>query len=229
MGNCQQSHVVEPDSPLIVRRAVELGQPEIMNKEDLEVKRQGYINGVEGDIRELYEIRVNPEHAHKFDIGVHKITNQEYAIKTISKLKISHQEIAELKSEINALTLMDHPNIVRIYEYYEDANAIHIVEELVQDGSLAELLDHREHLSEVEVRWIVYEVLRALRYCHYTNIVHRDVQPSSMLMRQIEGGHLVRLGEFGHSTIIHKDYLLRPIVGNSLYIAPEVLEQHYNE
>lgn len=87
-----------------------------------------------------------------------------------------------LINEINVLRQMDHPNILRMFEFFEDEVQFHIVTELCTGGELFDKIAKEEYFSEMAAARYMEQILSALNYCHTKNILHRDLKPENMLL-----------------------------------------------
>ena len=76
---------------------------------------------------------------------------------------------------------MDHPNIVRLFEFYEEPNKYCIVQEVVEGGELFDVLIKKKNFTEGEAATIIKRMLNAINYCHKQGIVHRDLKPENIL------------------------------------------------
>ena len=109
---------------------------------------------------------------------VHLKTKIEFAVKTLSKKNLKPDKLIQLRSEINIMTTLDHPNILRLSEFFETENEIYLILDLCKGGELLDRLheqaDHR--YSERTACKLIYTMLSTIRYCHAHNIVHRDLK-----------------------------------------------------
>lgn len=107
-----------------------------------------------------------------------------YAIKSIDKDKIyeSKRNITCLMQEIKILRLLNHPNIIKLYEVYEDDSYIHLVLEYLKGGELYKMLQKKDLYSEKDASIIIKGILQALQHCHSLNIVHRDLKPENLIL-----------------------------------------------
>lgn len=174
-------------------------------------------------------------------LAIHKLTGQKRAIKSIKKQKIPEnlQSPSRFFSEIEILMNSDHPNIVRLHEFYEDSKYWHLVTEYLPGGELFDYLMKHKALSESTACKFLKQLLGAVNYCHCLNIVHRDLKPENLLLASMNKEYgqeacnakgedrLIKIIDFGTSTIMHG--ALHKKCGTSYYIAPEVLRQSYNE
>lgn len=100
-------------------------------------------------------------------------------------LKKSHMDEDErrmLFNEINILKELDHPNIVRMYEFFEDAKRYYLVTEICKGGELFDEIIARGKFSEKDAAVLIKQVLSCMLYCHNNNIVHRDLKPENILL-----------------------------------------------
>ena len=164
-------------------------------------------------------------------IGIHKVTNQKRAIKTIQKSSISEDMRQKTKffNEVDILKQINHPNVVKLYEFYEDENNYHLILEYVTGGELFDYIVRTRHLSEAIAANFMKQILTGVSYCHKNNIVHRDLKPENLLLDKPGPDATLKIIDFGTSAIFDTKKLLTQKYGTSYYIAPEVLNMNYNE
>ena len=92
------------------------------------------------------------------------------------------------------LQTLDHPNIVKYYETYDDVKYIYLVMELCSGGELLDKVSKSGHFSEKEAADVMSKLMRALIHCHSNNVVHRDIKPENIMFS--EDGE-VKLIDFG--------------------------------
>ena len=182
--------------------------------------------GAFGIVRAGYRIK---------EISPHKI----YAIKSIDKTKISQNDINNLEKEIDILSSLDHPNIARFYETFNDERYFHIVTELCRGKSLTKLLKLKGgKIKEKNCRIIIMKILHAINYCHSHGVVHCDLKPDNIIFEapneENENDDILnlfglKLIDFGLSSRIKKNKKLNNTVGTAYFIAPEILKGEYDE
>lgn len=156
--------------------------------------------------------------------------NLKYAIKTIKKDLLNTHSIQCIIDEVKILRSVDHPNIVKYFETYEDDNLIHIVMEYIPGQNLFELLTSRRHkkrFCEQEICQLVTSILKAIVFLHRGNIIHRDLKLENILISNAEDLTSVKLIDFGLSVLGKKDEKYR--VGSPYYMAPEMIDGNYSK
>jgi calcium-dependent protein kinase len=150
-----------------------------------------------------------------------------YAVKSIDKLKLTTKNIQNLSREIEALSSLDHPNIIKYFETYNDLKYFHIVTEYLSGGELLERTLKNIHLKEVETANIIYKITSAISHCHARRIVHRDLKPENILFESKKADSDIKIIDFGLSRKFNEDQM-NSIVGSPFYVAPEVLDGKYD-
>lgn len=113
--------------------------------------------------------------------------------------------------EVNVLKEMDHPNIIRIFEFYEDKNSYHIVTELWEGGELFDYLMELGSVTENVAADIMKQLLSAIRFCHDKNIVHRDLKPENLLLERKAKARRkinIKVIDFGTSSLMKPEQKL---------------------
>ena len=111
---------------------------------------------------------------------------------------MSAKEKIRLKYEIDILKNLDHPNIVRLYEVYEDKSSIYLVTELCSGGELFDEIVARHQFSERDAAVVIKQCLSAIAYCHNKKVAHRDLKPENILLDQ-KSGDMIKVIDFGTS------------------------------
>ena len=172
------------------------------------------------------------------------IFDNKIAMKIIDKNKINindinneiqNEEKEDMKSEINILKKLSHPNIVRIFEFYETDNYFYIITEFCKEGELSNYLN-KNILSEAQLCVIFYQVFSGLIYLHQNHIIHGDLKPQNILISSIENNSeynekyaWIKIIDFGTAKIFKKTIIKGDdIVGTLYYIAPEVFSSNYD-
>jgi len=157
------------------------------------------------------------------------MTKSFRAIKAMSKSQLKNVET--FKQEISIMKKLDHPNIIKLHETFEDQRNIYLVMELCAGGELFDKILEAGCFGEVEAAILMQQIFRALYYLHERNIVHRDLKPENFLFASkaaIERNNL-KMIDFGLSTELKPGEHLKSKAGTPYYVAPQVLTGKYCE
>ncbi|KQS39330.1 serine/threonine-protein kinase par-1 isoform X5 [Drosophila erecta] len=158
----------------------------------------------------------------KVQLGINKETGQEVAIKTIKKCKIEAEaDLVRIRREVQIMSSVYHPNIIHIYEVFENREKMVLVMEFAAGGELYDYLSERKVLTEEEARRIFRQVATAVYYCHKHKICHRDLKLENILLD--EKGN-AKIADFGLSNVFDDQRLLGTFCGSPLYASPEIVE-----
>ena len=155
--------------------------------------------------------------------AIHKASNEKVAIKFVEKNKLIRAGDAErMQTEMKIITSLDHPNILKAYEIFEDEKFYYIVMEKPGKGDLFNYICNKHRLTINEATYIYYQIVNAIDYLHRNNIVHRDMKPENVMLTD---DMIVKLGDFGLSTYFKTlDSRLGTNCGSPCYSAPEMLK-----
>ena len=155
------------------------------------------------------------------------------AMKRIPKVRKKNVKVEEIINEIETLKKLDHPNIVKIFEFFVEADGYYLITEYCNYGELFDVIKEKGFLSEEIAANIMYQIFSAVYYCHSTsNIIHRDIKPENILIESIDQNthfYNIKIIDFGTAKIYEKNKNEDKIIGSAYYIAPEVLNKNYNE
>ncbi len=154
--------------------------------------------------------------------------NKKYACKAIDKTKVHVKKINTLIREIETLSMVDHPNIIKYYETYSDEKYFYIIMEHCTGGDLFDYIVKKKHFSETEACNLIFKMMSAVVHCHSLGIVHRDLKPENILFENKSEFSDIKIIDFGLSRKLFNNDDLHSIVGSPFYVAPEVLEGNYD-
>ena len=162
------------------------------------------------------------------------IMENTVAIKMIEKVQENMIDDMEIKNEINILKTLSHPNIVKIYEFFDTALYYYLVTEYCKKGELFAYITNVYNERQLAV--LFYQVFSGLCYLHEKKILHRDLKLENLMISEIEKDVVsgeeyfwIKIIDFGTAKIFEKNKTEKAVIGSSYYIAPEVLKQKYNE
>ena len=157
--------------------------------------------------------------------GINKETNKQVAIKITAKKNMDKSDLELAKVEIDILKISQHPNIIKLYDIYENENYIYIIMEYCSGGDLLSYFEYYEYqLKETKVCEIIHKLSMAIYFLHSYGIVHRDLKPENILMTDLTPEADIRLLDFGLSKIIGNEEKCTEPYGTLSFVAPEVLQ-----
>jgi calcium/calmodulin-dependent protein kinase I len=186
-----------------------------------EIKESGTSNK---DIKDFYDI------GKTLGVGsfaivkecVNKKTGESFAVKIIDKKHIEGQE-KMIKSEVNVIKQLSHPNIICLKEFYESERDIYLVTDLARGGELFDHIIDKGSFTEKDAAHLVKQILEAVNYMHKKNIVHRDLKPENLLFKDKSEESPLMVTDFGLSKFTEASSLLNTSCGTPGYVAPEII------
>jgi len=157
---------------------------------------------------------------------IHKTSSQVRALKIIKKNP--KQDSSRMYLEVEILKKLIHPNIMQIFEFYEDKKNFYIITEFCEGGELFDKIVEKGSFSEAEAAWVMKQLISAVNYIHTNNIVHRDLKPENILL-DTKKNNIIKIIDWGTARFFEKSKKMNKISGTPYYIAPEVLFEKYDE
>ena len=164
----------------------------------------------------------------------HKTSNNQRAVKVLDKVKVKkYDDPNNLLAEIEILKKIDHPNIMKIYEFYQDSKNYYIIMELIHGKELFDYIVEEENkFTELQIASIMKQILGAVCYAHNNKIVHRDLKPENILVVKTDNessDFLIKVIDWGTAKLVQPNEIMKEKFGSPYYIAPEVLTMKYDE
>ena len=163
-------------------------------------------------------------------LAKNKLLNSNFAMKIIKKQIKNEEEDQSIMNEINILRKLDHPNILKINDFFITKNEYIIVTEFCPEGELFFEIKSFAPFNEALTGWYMKQILSAVCYCHKLKIIHRDLKPENILIseKNKNGFNIIKIIDFGTAVIFNKKINDKSLTGSIYYISPEVLSKTRN-
>merc|ERR1712224_720468 len=150
------------------------------------------------------------------------------ACKSINKSQMKNMD--RFKQEIALMKIMDHPNIIKLYETFEDHRNIYLIMELCVGGELFDRIIEAGPFTESQAATLMQQIIRAIYYMHENHVCHRDLKPENFLFMTKEPieNNLLKIIDFGLSCKFEAGQVLSTKAGTPYYVAPQVLAGKYD-
>ncbi|XP_017329409.2 SNF-related serine/threonine-protein kinase [Ictalurus punctatus] len=184
----------------------------------------GIKRGYDGKIAGLYDLdkTLGRGHFAVVKLARHVFTGEKVAVKVIDKTKLDTVATGHLFQEVRCMKLVQHPNIVRLYEVIDTQTKLYLILELGDGGDMFDyIMKHEEGLNEELAKKYFAQIVHAISYCHRLHVVHRDLKPENVVFFEKQG--LVKLTDFGFSNKFQPGKKLTTSCGSLAYSAPEIL------
>ena len=192
-------------------------------------KATGYTN-----LLDIYEVkrRLGNGKYGLVKLGINKQTKEKVAIKIMNKNKMNSSDIELVRTEIEILKICQHPNIIRLYDIFENIDYIYIIMEYCSGRDLFSYLKKRNFkINEENAAIIMNKICRAVFYFQsYFGVIHRDLKPENILMTSEGDNADIRILDFGLSKITIPNEKCTEPYGTLTYCAPEIiLDEPYSK
>ncbi|CAE6945216.1 CPK3 [Symbiodinium natans] len=160
-----------------------------------------------------------------------KKTGIERALKIIVKQRVpqKERENGRLEREMKTMFSMDHPNIIKVFQYFEDSKQIYLIMECCKGGELFDAILEQGRMSEADAATIMQQIFKAMVYMHENGVCHRDLKPENFLFLKKAPirDNVLKIIDFGIAAHFeasrHSVASFSSKVGTPYYVAPEVL------
>ncbi|XP_061884941.1 SNF-related serine/threonine-protein kinase [Entelurus aequoreus] len=178
----------------------------------------------DGKIAGLYDLdkTLGRGHFAVVKLARHVFTGERVAVKVIDKTKLDPVARGHLFQEVRCMKLVQHPNVVRLYEVIDTATKLYLILELGDGGDMYDcIMKHEGGLTEEVSKCYFAQIVHAISYCHRLHVVHRDLKPENVVFFEKQG--VVKLTDFGFSNRFQPGKKLNTSCGSLAYSAPEIL------
>lgn len=153
-----------------------------------------------------------------------KSSGESFAVKVVTKAKLTKEDEVALKDEIQVLRELQHPHIIRLYDVYEEKDFWYLVTEKMMGGELFDRIVAKSYYNEKEARDVCKILFEAIGMCHDNSVAHRDLKPENLLLRSEENDSEIKIADFGFAKKVLTPNSLTTQCGTPGYVAPEILE-----
>eukprot|EP01080_Neovahlkampfia_damariscottae_P008167 gene8167-12627_t len=150
-------------------------------------------------------------------------TNQPVAIKQINVESFPKKLLEAVESEKDTLRSVKHPNIIKLFDIYQNSTKVFFVTEFCGGGDLSQFIASYKTMDENLIKKIIFEIASGLSELHYKKIVHRDLKPANILLSNKKNPSF-KIADFGFAKFIDENILSKTICGTVLYMAPEIIK-----
>jgi len=197
-----------------------------------------------GNFAIVYKCTLKPEEAPKKDSTGRTIEGRQYeaevpkigggmekvkiyipavvAVKSIDRSKV--EDMNDITREIEIMQQVSHPNIIALYEIFDEAKFMHLVMEMVTGGELFDRIVEAGSYTEKDAANTVSTLCSALDHLHQKKIVHRDLKPENILYSSREKDAVIKVADFGLARMINNGDIMKTACGTPGYVAPEILQ-----
>ncbi|XP_074078808.1 serine/threonine-protein kinase MARK1 isoform X4 [Macrotis lagotis] len=157
----------------------------------------------------------------KVKLARHILTGREVAVKIIDKTQLNPTSLQKLFREVRIMKILNHPNIVKLFEVIETEKTLYLVMEYASGGEVFDYLVAHGRMKEKEARAKFRQIVSAVQYCHQKCIVHRDLKAENLLL---DGDMNIKIADFGFSNEFTIGNKLDTFCGSPPYAAPELFQ-----
>merc|ERR1712227_385129 len=158
-----------------------------------------------------------------------RVTGGKFAAKIISRKSVKSEVLLDtFIREVKVLKELDHPNIMKIHEYFQDNEYFYLISDLYEGGELFDEIVRRVRFSEASAIVILKQILSGIAYIHDKGVVHRDLKPENILLEKAKNLENIKIIDFGLASYFDAKDPLKDKTGTAYYIAPEVIAGQYD-
>ncbi|CAG9324608.1 unnamed protein product [Blepharisma stoltei] len=229
MGNICSQAPVAPQPTITVHRR-------ILSAADIIPSPMNFVQENPLSFFSIYRLQSNPIGSGMYGeirLCEHLRTGDVRAVKIITKAGLP-QSVIENRSvlnEVNIMKTLDHPNILRIFEYFEDKSNYYLVMEYCKGGDLFDKVVSLTKFTEKQAARIMEQIFSGLQYLHNNGVTHRDMKPENIVIMDTNSDEElnIKIIDFDTATFFTVNGQIQGYFGTPCYMAPEVFKGKYNE
>jgi len=158
-----------------------------------------------------------------------KNSNKFYAVKIVNKEDLKQKDLDLIHQEKSFLSLIKHPNIICLKDYFEDKKSIYFLTDFYSGGDLITFIEKNPKISERTAAKIVRKIAEALKYLNIFGIVHRDIKPENILFSEENEIKSLKIIDLGVCKTLTYGQMANEPIGTNGYISPEIyLHKEYS-
>jgi len=157
--------------------------------------------------------------------GVRKVGNHPVAIKVMNRRGLKPHQIKSVRNEVEILKSLDHSNIVKFLDFFEEGDFSYLVTEHISGGELYDRIVAKSFYDETQAKVLFETLLKAVKYLHDRKIVHRDLKPENLMLKDADNDINLAIIDFGFAAQTDGTETLTGPCGSLNYCAPEVLQE----
>lgn len=154
-----------------------------------------------------------------------KVSKEMVAIKCVDRKKLAPEDFQMFKREVQILSSLDHPNIIKFKEFAENPSHCYLVMEPLMGGEFFDRIVSMPdgHFSEKVAASFFMPLMSAIAHLHSLHIAHLDLKPENFLLVSSAPDSAIKIADFGFADYQRPGEMLREVCGSPGYIAPEIL------
>jgi len=154
----------------------------------------------------------------------HRASGQSYAMKCVTRSKLSKADDNALHDEVAILKEFNHVHIIKLYDFFIEPDTYYLILEEMSGGELFDRISKKSFYNEKEARDLCQFLLEAMKYCHDRRVAHRDLKPENLLLQNKTDDSNIKIADFGFAKRVMIPKSLTTQCGTPNYVAPEILK-----
>ncbi|XP_068144722.1 serine/threonine-protein kinase MARK2 isoform X9 [Drosophila tropicalis] len=215
---------VPPPPNVVVNRNIVYGDSVVQGSPNMQMRSSAPIRwrATEEHIGKYKLIKtIGKGNFAKVKLAKHLPTGKEVAIKIIDKTQLNPGSLQKLFREVRIMKMLDHPNIVKLFQVIETEKTLYLIMEYASGGEVFDYLVLHGRMKEKEARVKFRQIVSAVQYCHQKRIIHRDLKAENLLL---DSELNIKIADFGFSNEFTPGSKLDTFCGSPPYAAPELFQ-----